>query len=188
MIDTNYRETAVKVELDWFAFRVRPRHEKSIAWQLHEKREECFVPLIRQKRNWANRVSYVDLPLIPGYVFCRTFRGALLTILKTSGVIDVVRTGRTPAPIKPEEIHALQRAIDAYIVEPCGYVEIGQTVEILRGPLAGVSGTVVERRNKKHVALSVSLLRRSVIVHVDLAAVCDDPEILTAVSEEDYVA
>jgi transcription antitermination factor NusG len=185
---TQDRDNGTKIELDWFAFRVRPRHEKSIAWQLQEKREECFVPLIRQKRNWANRVSQVDLPLIPGYVFCRTFRGAILTILRTPGVIDIVRTGRTPAPIKPEEIRALQRVINVYPVESCAYVDVGHTVEIRRGPLAGVFGTVVERRNKKQLALSVSILRRSVIVHVDLATICDDTGLLDTASGHDIVA
>ncbi len=185
---TSCTENAANMERDWFAFRVRPRHEKTVALQLREKREECFLPLVRHARSWANRASHVDLPLIPGYVFCRSYRFTLLPILKTAGVIDVVRVGRNPAPIPNDEISALERAIQAaLVIEPCAYFEVGQKVEIRRGPLTGVSGTVIERRNTKHLVLSVSLLRRSVLVHVDLAAVCDDQPALT-VSEQNHVA
>lgn len=174
---------------EWYAFRVRPRHEKSVALQLREKREECFLPLIKESRKWANRLSHVELPLIPGYVFCRSYRFTLLSILKTPGVVDVVRAGRNPAPIPAEELDALDRAINAsLVVEPCPYFEIGHKVEIRRGPLAGVSGTVIEYRNTKQLILSVSILRRSVLVHVDLAAVTDDRTAFLMSSERDQVA
>jgi transcription termination/antitermination protein NusG len=174
-------ENAGNTMRDWYAFRVRPRHEKSVVLQLREKQEECFLPLVKEARRWANRLSYVELPLIPGYVFCRPERFALLPILKTPGVVDVVRSGRNPASIPNEEIDALERAIKASLVlEPCAYVDVGQRVEIRRGPLAGVSGIVTERRNAKQLVLSVSLLRRSVLVHVDVTAVCDDRVLVTS--------
>jgi transcription antitermination factor NusG len=168
-------ETAVEATPDWYAFRVRARHEKSAALQLQTKHEECFLPLVRQARMWANRLTYVDLPLIPGYVFCRSYRFALLPILKTPGVVDVVRIGAHPAPIPADEIEALERAMKASLVmEPYAYVDTGQKVAVRAGPLAGVSGTVVEHEDTKHLVLSVALLRRSVLVHVDdLADICD---------------
>jgi transcription antitermination factor NusG len=185
---TNCSENAANMVREWFAFRVRPRHEKSVALQLREKREECFLPLVREPRQWANRLSHVELPAIPGYVFCRSYRFALLPILKTPGVVDVVRAGRNPAPIEAEEIDALERAINAsLVIEPCAYLDVGQRAEIRRGPLAGVTGTVIECRNTKQFVLSVSILRRSVLVHVDIAAVCDDRTALL-ISERDQVA
>jgi transcription antitermination factor NusG len=158
---------------EWFAFRVRPRHEKSVALYLREKREECFVPLIRSTRTWAKRVAHIDLPLFSGYVFCRSHRFGLLPILKTPGVVDVIRAGNSPVPIPGSEISALERAIDASVpIEPCPYVEVGQKVEIRSGPLSGVAGIVSDRRKSGHLILSVSLLRRSVLVHIDQAHLC----------------
>jgi transcription termination/antitermination protein NusG len=173
---------------EWYAFRVRPRHEKSVALQLREKREECFVPLVRQSRRWANRLTHLELPLIPGYVFCRSMRFGLLPILKTPGVVDVLRIGNSPVPIPSEEITALERAIRAALpIEPCPYVEIGQKVEIRSGPLAGVCGIVTERRNSKQLVLSVKLLRRSVLVHVELASIYEHGKVLV-LSEPNRVA
>lgn len=168
-------ETAVDARPDWYAFRVRARHEKSATLQLQTKNEECFLPLVRQARMWGNRLTYVELPLIPGYVFCRSNRFALLPILKTPGVVDIVRIGAHPAPIPAAEIEALERAMKASLVmEPYAYVNTGQKVALRAGPLAGVSGTVVEHEDSKHLVLSVALLRRSVLVHIDdLANICD---------------
>ena len=171
MPHTNRSESdAAETKLDWFAFRVRPRHEKSVALQLRDKNEECFVPLIKQSKSWANRVVQVELPLIPGYVFCRSHRFGMLPILKTAGIIDVIRAGNSPVSIPDSEISALERAIDAAVpIEPCPYVEVGQTVEIRSGPLAGIVGIVSDRRKGDHLILSVSLLRRSVLVQIELA-------------------
>lgn len=153
---------------EWFAFRVRPRHEKSVALHLREKRQECFVPLIKRTRIWAKRVAHVELPLISGYVFCRSHRFGLLPILTTPGVVDVIRAGNSPVPIPNAEISALRQAIDAALpIEACPYVSVGQRVEIRRGPLAGVVGIVNDRRRGDQLVLSVSLLQRSVLVHID---------------------
>jgi transcription antitermination factor NusG len=164
---------AESITPEWFAFRVRPRHEKRAALYLLEKGEECFVPLIRATRTWAKRVAQVDLPLFSGYVFCRSHRFGLLPILKTPGIVDVIRAGNSPVPIPNSEISALERAISASIpIEPCPYVEVGQKVEIRSGPLTGVVGIVSDRRKSGHLIVSVSLLRRSVLVHIDIAHLC----------------
>jgi transcription antitermination factor NusG len=179
---------AGNVTPEWFAFRVRPRHEKSVALHLREKREECFVPLVSATRTWAKRVTNIELPLFSGYVFCRSHRFGLLPILTTPGIIDVIRAGNSPIPIPSSEISALESAISASIpIEPCPYVEVGQKVEIRSGPLSGVAGIVSDRRKSGHLILSVSLLRRSVLVHIDLAHLSVHGT-MPAMSERDRVA
>lgn len=153
---------------EWFAFRVRPRHEKSVALHLAEKQQHCFVPLLRKSRTWAKRHVQVDIPLISGYVFCKSERFGMLPILTTPGVIGVIRSSNTPISIPECEISSLERAIEARLpLEPCAYEEVGQSVEIRSGPLAGISGIVSDRRKGEHIILSVSLLRRSVMVQVE---------------------
>jgi transcription antitermination factor NusG len=179
---------AGNITLEWFAFRVRPRHEKSVSFYLREKREECFVPLIRSTRTWAKRVAQIDMPLFSGYVFCRSHRFGLLPILKTPGVVDVIRAGNSPVPISTSEISALERAVHAAVpIEPCPYVEVGQKVEIRSGPLTGIAGIVSDRRKSGHLILSVSLLRRSVLVHIDKAHLYGQ-EHKAVVPERDRVA
>lgn len=156
----------------WFAFRVRPRHEKSVALQLREKEQEYFLPIVREARKWANRIKYVDLPLFPGYIFCRTHRSALSPILRTAGIVDVLRAGSHPTPVGEEEIHALKRAIRANVqIEPSAYIDVGERVYINEGPLAGLAGVVVEIRNIRRLVLSLTILRRSVLAELNPACV-----------------
>jgi transcription antitermination factor NusG len=161
---------SLETRREWFAFRVRPRHEKSVALQLQGRNEECFVPLVVKKRKWARRIVEVHLPLISGYVFCHTILFGMLAILKTPGIVDVIRLGNSPVPIPDAEISALERAVKSGAqIEPCPHVEIGEIVEIQSGPLAGIVGIVNDRKKGNSVILSISLLRRSVLVQVDLA-------------------
>jgi transcription antitermination factor NusG len=171
MMHTNRSDCgAIDATSQWFAFRVRPRHEKRVALQLREKGEECFVPLVKEAKSWAKRTVRVELPLISGYVFCRSHRFRMLPILKTPGVVDVIRAGNSPVSIAEAEIHALQLAVRADVpLEPCPYVETGETVEIRSGPLAGVVGIVSTGRKDEHLILSVSPLRRSVLVQIEPA-------------------
>jgi transcription antitermination factor NusG len=162
---------------DWFAFRVRPRHEKAVALQLREREEQYFLPLLREKRKWAKRLTHVDLPLFPGYIFCWTSRSALLPILRTPGIIDVLRAGSHPVHVEEQEIHALKKAVSANVhIEACPYIDTGQKVYVNDGPLAGLVGIVVDSRNARRLVLSMTLLHRSVLAELDASSVipCHD--------------
>ena len=155
-------------ESEWFAFRVRPRHEKTVALALREKGYCEFLPLLRERRKWGNRAQNVEVPLFPGYLFCMAERFALGPVLSTPGVVDVIRSGGTPLPAAKHEIEALQQAASARVsMRPWPYCDIGQRVRIVGGPLAGVSGILVQIQDAKHLVLSVELLRRSVLAEVE---------------------
>ena len=145
-----YRDPGSSESNEWFAFRVRPRHEKQVSLALREKGFTEFLPLYKSKRQWADRTKVVEMPLFPGYIFCSTDRSKIVPVLMTSGVIDVVRAGTNPLPADKAEIEALQSG----------------SFSILRGPLAGLTGILVEVRRSQRLILSVNLLRRSVLVEV----------------------
>jgi transcription antitermination factor NusG len=154
---------------EWFAFRVRPRHEKQVSLALREKGFTEFLPLYKSKRQWADRTKIVEMPLFPGYIFCSTTRSSIVPVLMTSGVIDVVRAGTNPLAADKSEIDALQQTVSVDVpLEAWPYTEPGasDSFTILRGPLAGLTGILVEVRRSQRLILSVNLLRRSVLVEV----------------------
>ncbi len=153
----------------WFAFRVRPRHEKQVSLALREKGFIEFLPLYKSKRRWTDRTKFVEMPLFPGYIFCSTTRLSIVRVLMTSGVIDVVRAGTHPLPADTAEIEALLQTVKVNVpLESWPYTEAGKagSFSILRGPLAGLTGVLVEVRHSQRLILSVNLLRRSVLVEV----------------------
>src|SRR5580692_5770806 len=96
---------------EWFSFRVRPRHEKQVSLALQEKGLTEFLPLYKSRRQWADRIKVVAMPLFPGYIFCSTNRTSIMPVLMISGVIDVVRAGTHPLPADRVEIEALQKTV-----------------------------------------------------------------------------
>jgi len=155
-------------EMHWHALFVRSRHEKSVYAQLDAKSEQVFLPLYRSKHRWADRWKLVDLPLFPGYVFCRFDSARRSSVLATSGVIDLVRVGSQPATIDESEIEAIQRVVKSPLMaEPHADLVRGEKVMMSDGPLKGLTGTLMEVRKGLRLVVSVELLRRSVLIEID---------------------
>ena len=154
--------------MQWHALFVRSRHEKSVHAQLEAKSEDVFLPLYRRKHRWADRWKLVELPLFPGYVFCRFESNRRSSVLATSGVIDVVRFGAQPATIDESEIEAIQRVVESpLLAEPYADLVKGEKVMMCDGPLKGMTGTLMEVRKGLRLVISVELLRRSVLIEID---------------------
>jgi transcription antitermination factor NusG len=152
----------------WFALHVRSRHDKLVAANLRVRGMEPLLPLYRSRRRWSDRTRVMDLPLFPGYVFCRFNPEMLLPILMTPGVVRVVSASKRPCPVAEEEIAAIQRIVSSgSTVEPWPYLQTGQKVRILDGPLFGIEGILLDVKNRRRLVVSVHLLQRSVAVEVD---------------------
>jgi transcription antitermination factor NusG len=154
--------------LPWYALQVRPRFEKIIASTLLNKGYEGFLPLYRHRSRWSDRIKEVQLPLFPGYLFCRFDVNKRLPILITPGVLHVVGIGKTPHPVDDDEIAALQTIVLSSLqAEPRAYLAVGRKVRIEIGPLAGVEGILAALKGAHRLVVSVSLLQRSVSVEID---------------------
>jgi len=152
----------------WYALRVRPRYEKTVASTLLAKGYEGFLPLYRHKSRWSDRIKEVLLPLFPGYLFCRLDINHRLPVLVSPGVIEVVGIAKSPYPIEETEIAALQSIVVSNLqAEPRTYLNIGSRVLIELGPLSGVEGILTGKKGNRKLVVSVSLLQRSVAVEID---------------------
>ena len=129
---------------------------------------ERFLPTFRSRRRWSDRVKELQVPLFPGYVFCRFDAARRTPILECAGVAGIVGFGNQLAPIPPEEIASIQAILQSSLpFEPYPFLGVGQKIRIDRGPLAGVEGVVVGVKNGFRLVASVTLLQRSVSVEID---------------------
>ena len=153
---------------EWFALTAKPRHEKVAAENLRVKGLESFLPLYRARRQWTDRAQSVELPLFPGYVFCRFAYSSRLPVLNTPGVTSVVSFSDVPTPVADDEISRV-RAIQASGLpsRPWPYLRAGQRARIERGALAGLEGVLIREKDAFRVVVSVELLRRAVAVEID---------------------
>jgi transcription antitermination factor NusG len=156
----------------WFALQVRTRWERTTSSVLANKGYETLLPVYEIEKRLAERTKTVSAPLFPGYVFCRFDVTKRLPILVTPGVISVVGQGRTPTPIDPAEISAIQTLVSTgATAEPWPFLEVGQRVRIEDFSLQGMEGILVAFKGSRRIVVSVSLLRRSVALEIDRARV-----------------
>lgn len=152
----------------WFALNTKSRYEDFVARQLFGKGYEVFLPVYKARRKWSDRVKQIELPLFPGYLFCRFDPQNRFPILTTPGVIQIVGLGKTPIPVDESEISAIRTAVSSELTrEPWPYLQIGQKVRVQCGPLSGVEGILVYIKGARRLVLSVTLLQRSVALEVD---------------------
>jgi transcription antitermination factor NusG len=153
----------------WVALVVRSRHEKSVQTILDAKGYRTSVPLVRcvHKRRSGSAWDS-QKPLIAGYVFVAHDQENPFRIVTTPGVVQIVSFGSAPGTISDSEIEALERiAASGLPVACCDYTKVGETVELIDGPLKGIQGIVLRQAKNTRLVVGVELLRRSVTVEID---------------------
>ena len=162
------RVSVLDQQRPWFAIQVRSCTEKSVGALLRYIGYESYVPLGESRRRWSDRIKKVEVPLFPGYLFCRLDLHNRLPVLQTPGVLQIVGIGKTPIPVDETEIAAIQCVLKSGLpAQPWPFLRVGQAVQIRYGPLCGLTGIIVDLKSEVRLVLSVSLLRRSVAVEVD---------------------
>jgi transcription termination/antitermination protein NusG len=152
----------------WYALAVRPRHEKSVARDLRLRGLEECSPTYRSRRSWSDRLKWVDLPLFPGYVFCRFARRFRYQALSAPGVISIVGFGGADQPVEESQMEAVLGLAAAGVpLEPWSYLRAGDAVRIGRGALAGVQGILLREKGVLRVVVNIDLLQRAVAVELD---------------------
>jgi transcription antitermination factor NusG len=153
---------------EWYAVQVKGRQETQISQVLRFKGYETLVPVYKAKKKWSDRNKIVELPLFPGYIFCRLDPQVQGKIISTPGVRSIVGFGRGPVPVREDEIASLKILMESGAeCGPHAFFYAGQEVEVVGGPLTGVKGVVVSNGRKTRIVISVELIQGSVVVEVD---------------------
>jgi transcription antitermination factor NusG len=154
--------------LPWYGLRVKSRHEQVATAVLRAKGYDPFSPSYRVQRRWTDRIKETELPLFPGYVFCRLNVADRLPVLMSAGVIGIVGIGKMPVPIEESEMEAIRAVMRSGLPAlPWPFVHPGDSVRVEFGPLRGVQGVVEGVNDQQRLVVSVALLQRSISVALD---------------------
>ena len=152
---------------NWYAIRVKSRSEKKVFSDLKDQEITGYLPMQRKLRQWSDRKKWVEVPLISGYVFVNISRKEYENVLRTPNVVCYIYFEGKAAIIRQEDIDVLKRMLGQSDIE----VEIthdqlkpGQIVEIIAGPLCGMTGELIEFHGKHKVALRIQPLGYTVLV------------------------
>jgi transcription antitermination factor NusG len=156
------------IEPHWYAVYTRSRHEQFVKKQLDGKEVENFLPLYEKISQWKDRKKAVTLPLFPGYLFVRIPLRERVKVLKTFGAVNIVGNGQGPLPIPEDQIQNVQSFVKGGLrLDPHPYLKLGNKVRICEGPLEGMEGILIRKKNQVRLVVSVDLIQRSVSVEID---------------------
>ena len=154
----------------WYALYTAPRHEKHLVRQMEQRSIPCFLPLYQSVRRWKDRRKQLNLVLFPGYVFVQIALQSRVQVLQLPGAVRILTFNGQPAPLPNDEIEALRKRLSGRAkIEPHPYLRAGRRVRVRRGPMVGLEGIIVRRKDCCRVVFSIDLIKRSVAVEVDEA-------------------
>lgn len=157
----------------WYAVYTRSRHEKVVAEELWQRQIEVFLPLRSVISKWKDRRKEVQFPLFPGYLFVHTdIAERRLDILKTPSVVRIIGFNNEPEPVPEEQILAVRTLVFSKLpYDPYPELVVGDRVRIIRGPLRGLQGYLVEKKNRFRFVVTVDLIQQAVCCEIDAADV-----------------
>ena len=153
---------------EWYAIRVKYRHEQVVERALTAK---SFSPLsltYQEKSRRKDRTKILTKFFFPGYMFIKAVLNAErhVEILKSIGVVEILRNSQGPVPIQDTQIQNVLR-LQSYEGEILTFSEFccGMRVRIVEGPLTGLIGRVDEMQ-RNLLKISIDSIPGSVAIHV----------------------
>src|SRR2546427_10633450 len=150
------------------ATRPRPRHEKQVRDRFESQGIEQLLPTVLKLSQWKDRKKKIEVPLFSCYCFARFAWPDRLAAQQTAGVVQIVGNGNGPEPIPDDEIDAIRMLMKSplpYDAHP--YLHEGMPVQVIRGPLEGVHGTLLRKDKPFRLVISVHLIRQAASVEID---------------------
>jgi transcription antitermination factor NusG len=159
---------SVGVSEHWYAAYTFSCQEKSVAQHLSTRGIGFFLPVHKKLSLWKNGLRMlIERPLFPCYVFVKIDCRDRVRVLELPGVHSIVGVGHHPIPLPDEEIEALRSGMHLLNAQPHPFLKSGEKVVIRRGPLEGMKGIVVRRKNSTRVVLTLELIMKSISVEID---------------------
>ena len=160
----NINET---IEKAWFALYTRSRSEYKAAEQLQAIGVQYYLPVVVKWKKWSDRKKKILEPIIKGYIFILADERERKLSLEQASIVRCVFDNGRPAKIPEWQIENLKKMLSNesdFLIQD-GLIP-GVKVKIREGPFEGIIGVVHESDNGKTIAVSIDLLRRSVIAHL----------------------
>jgi transcription antitermination factor NusG len=153
----------------WYAVWTRSRQEKVAATMLETLGVHHFLPLKSEIRQWSDRRQTVSVPLFSGYLFVRMdpTKDSRLQVLKAPGIVGFVGNNTGPLPIPDQQIEDIRTVLEVRVecvVFPL--LEEGDHVRVVRGPLTGLEGRLLQSNSTSRLLISIEMIHKSLAVSV----------------------
>ncbi|HUJ93588.1 MAG TPA: UpxY family transcription antiterminator [Candidatus Bathyarchaeia archaeon] len=155
------------LESRWYAVYTCANHERHVAEQFATRNIEHFLPQYESVRKWKDRKVRLALPLFPGYLFVHYPLQNRLRVLGVPGVVRLVGFDGHATIVPEEDLTRVREFLNrGSQAKPHPYLTVGRRARVRSGPLAGMEGIVVRRRNRTRLVISFQLIERAMAVEV----------------------
>lgn len=150
--------------LNWYLVQLKPNGHRLAKANLERQGFKTFLPLQNVTKRSAHKFVDRNVPLFPGYMFVEldTAQNAWRKVNSTLGVARIVSLGGTPTPVPSAIVNEfISRCDGEGILRPTQGIEVGQDVQVLRGPFANFVAKVEEISPDQRVWILIDLLGQS---------------------------
>lgn len=152
----------------WYAIYTHPRAEKKVHRELRLRGIDAYLPLRKILKQWSDRKKWIEEPLFRSYIFVNVPPENYLPVLEVPGVARFVTFEGKAVEIPGRQIEAVKLFIETGDFEAGTDVDLtgAKTVEIVRGPLKGILGELVEDHGKHKVRIEISAVGQSIVLTI----------------------
>lgn len=159
-------------QLKWYCIYTKSRFETKLFQALLKSRFQVFLPMIKVKRVWSDRIKTLLVPLVSGYVFIKICSSQIYQLYSFPGFIRIVSFDGKPCVIPTKDIILLEQVekygLNSQITTIC---ERGDWVRVIRGPLKGFEGRVENQKGNTRITFLLDSLYKSISVELGMADV-----------------
>ena len=156
------------MDKSWFAIYVKSRTEKKVSSELEKQGIDHYLPLIKILKQWSDRKKWVHEPLFKSYVFVHVDPLQYFEVLKAINVVRYITFEGKAVKIPPQQIEAVKYFLDDS--EPMElseeFWEKGQQVEVITGNMTGLTGELVEVKNKHQVRIKIEAINQVIFIQI----------------------
>lgn len=164
------------VESCWFVIWTRSRAEKSVRARIEALGLTAWLPTVKERHRWSDRWKDVVSPVFPGYLFARAASVEWHNVLRTPGVLSIIKREGRPALLSDGFIAQLRDVLERRGQTPESVADAaeyntGDEVVVQEGVLKGVRGVVRERRSERQLVIWVAEIGRGLAFTIGPALV-----------------
>lgn len=162
--------------LRWYAIYCNIKCEERVRLGLKEKGFTAFLPMTRRHVTHARKTEIVKRPLFPRYIFVAVEGREEISVIRAlDGVQAVLGTQHKAIEIPRQVISDIAAAetmglFDHTLDEP-PMPEVGRTVKMVGGPLAGFAATIVATHADRRIDVLMTFLGAKRAMKISLADV-----------------
>lgn len=158
--------------LQWVAFYTLPRNEKKIFSKLQEKGYITYLPLKKELHKWHDRKKWVDVPLIPSYIFVKAKKKDIYNLERVDGVCHAISFGSKTnvAIVSQQEIDNIRKLIESGMelyVNNLESLHKGSKVRVMAGPFENMEGELVSDCKEGNFVVKLESISMGIQVNIE---------------------